>query len=123
MTPRKKRPDPKAFLPIAPADLQLLLAITKEALHGYGMMKAVEEQSGGALVVELGSLYRMIHRLERDGLIEESAGGAPEPSPGRDRRFYRITSLGRAVVAAELERLKGVLELAGGRSMIPRVVR
>jgi len=63
------------------------------------------------------------HRLERDGLIEESSVGAAEPSPGRDRRFYRITSLGRAVVAAELERLKGVLELAGGRSMIPRVVR
>jgi DNA-binding PadR family transcriptional regulator len=123
VAPRKKTPDPKAFLPLAPADLQLMLAVTKEALHGYGMMKAVEEQSGGALVVELGSLYRMIHRLERDGLIAESAAGDADPSPGRDRRFYRITALGRAVVAAELDRLKGVLELAGGRSMIPRVVR
>jgi DNA-binding PadR family transcriptional regulator len=123
VAPRRKTPDPKAFLPLAPADLQLMLAVTKEALHGYGMMKAVEEQSGGALVVELGSLYRMIHRLERDGLIAESATGASDPSPGRDRRFYRITSLGRAVVAAELDRLRGVLELAGGRSMIPRVVR
>jgi len=123
VAPRKKTPEPKAFLPLAPADLQLLLAVTKEALHGYGMMKAVEEQSGGALVVELGSLYRMIHRLERDGLIAESSGGAADPSPGRDRRFYRITTLGWAVVAAELDRLRRVLELAGGRSMIPRVVR
>jgi DNA-binding PadR family transcriptional regulator len=87
------------------------------------MMKAVEEQSGGALVVELGSLYRIIHRLERDGLIEEWSGVAAGSAPGRDRRFYRITSLGRAVVVAELDRLKGVLELAGGRAVIPRTIR
>jgi DNA-binding PadR family transcriptional regulator len=123
VSPGTRQPDPKSFLPLQPADLQLLLAISKEALHGYGMMKAVEEQSGGALVVELGSLYRIIHRLERDGLIEEWSGVAAGSAPGRDRRFYRITSLGRAVVVAELDRLKGVLELAGGRAVIPRTIR
>jgi DNA-binding PadR family transcriptional regulator len=109
------------YLPLAPQDLQLLLAVSESALHGYAMMKAVEEQSGGALRVELGSLYRMIHRLERDGLIEEAAVKSGEdPAPGRDRRFYRITEFGRAVVAAELERLRGVIELAGARRIRPR---
>lgn len=123
MTPRARVPDPRSFLPLPPADLQLLLAVSTEPLHGYGMMKAVEEQSGGALVVELGSLYRMIQRLERDRLIEEAAGVAAGPSPGRDRRFYRITKLGRAVVTAELERLKDVLALAGAHGVQTRTAR
>jgi DNA-binding PadR family transcriptional regulator len=107
-------PDPLEFLPLPPTDLQLLLALRERALHGYGMMKAVEEDSGGSLRVELGSLYRMIYRLERDGLIEETASAEAVASPGRDRRFYRTTKLGDAVVAAELERLRRILERAGG---------
>lgn len=119
MSPRPKTPDPTEFLPLPPADLQLLLAVSREALHGYGMMKAVEEQSNGALSVELGSLYRMIQRLERTGLIEESEERAGERTPGRERRYYRITGLGRAVVAAELDRLRSVLDLAGAPAIRP----
>lgn len=110
----RARPDPTGFLPVAPTDLQLLLALRERALHGYGMMKAVEDDSGGALRVELGSLYRMIYRLERDGLIEETAAPDESEVPRRDRRFYRTTALGDAVVKAELERLRRILERAGG---------
>ena len=109
----------RRHLPLAPQDLQLLLAVADAPLHGYAMMKAVESQSGGALHVELGSLYRMIHRLERSGLLAESKSRAAAASPGRDRRFYRITAFGRAVVAAELDRLWRVLEVAG----VPAPVR
>lgn len=107
------------YLPLAPLDLQLLLAMVDRPLHGYGMTKAVAEQSGGALRVELGSLYRMIHRLERDGLIAEATAAPRSPAPGRDRRFYEITSQGRAVVAAELERLRSVIAL--GMERVPRL--
>jgi DNA-binding PadR family transcriptional regulator len=110
----------RRHLPLAPQDLQLLLAVSDAPLHGYAMMKAVESQSAGALRVELGSLYRMIHRLERDGLIAEASHVAVSPAPGRDRRFYRITALGRAVVAAELDRLRSVIALAGERVVRPR---
>jgi DNA-binding PadR family transcriptional regulator len=104
----------EGFLPLPPADLQLLIATSREALHGYAMMKAVEAQSRGALHVELGSLYRMIQRMERDGLLEPApAPESEEPTPGRERRYYRITNVGRSVVAAELVRLREVLELAG----------
>jgi DNA-binding PadR family transcriptional regulator len=107
--------DPRvdSFLPLAPADLQLLLATMAEPLHGYAMMKAVETQSRGALRVELGSLYRMIQRLEREGVMEQAPTPAEGPAPGRERRYYRITAFGRAVVAAELSRLRAVLDLAG----------
>jgi DNA-binding PadR family transcriptional regulator len=104
---------PPDHLPLPHQDLHLLLALGDAPLHGYAMMKAVEEQSRGMLRVELGSLYRIIQRLERDGLIERSADEDGAPKPGRERRFYRITDLGRAVVAAELDRLRAVLDLAG----------
>jgi DNA-binding PadR family transcriptional regulator len=117
--PRIDRQRVRALLPLAPQDLQLLLALSEGALHGYAMMKAVEEQSGGALRIELGSLYRMIQRLERDGLIEARAG-SDSPAPGRDRRFYGVTRLGRAVIAGELERLREVMALAEARGARPR---
>jgi PadR family transcriptional regulator len=117
---RAPKTDAHGFLPLPATDLQLLLAVTREPLHGYGMMKAVLEDSGGSLRIELGSLYRMIRRLERDGLIEESEPTDESPSPGRDRRFYGITKLGRDVVAAELDRLRGVLSLVEGGPMRPR---
>jgi PadR family transcriptional regulator len=102
------------FLPLPPADLQLLLALAAGPLHGYGLVKTVEEQSDGTVRIELGSLYRMLSRLERDGLIGEATVRGDAPTPGRDRRFYRLTALGRAVVAVEVQRLRGVIELAGG---------
>lgn len=114
-------PSPESFLPLAPADLQLLLATAREPMHGYAMMKAVETQSRGALRVELGSLYRMIQRLERDGLMEVAPGPGEDRSPGRERRYYQITNLGRSVVSAELSRLRDVLEIAA--EMHPREAR
>lgn len=117
--PRIDRVRVEEHLPLAPQDLQLLLALSERALHGYAMTRAVEEQSNGVLRIELGSLYRIIQRMERNGLIEVVAGDS-EPAPGRERRFYGITRLGRAVVAAELDRLRGVIALAGARRTRPR---
>jgi DNA-binding PadR family transcriptional regulator len=111
--------DPSRWLPLPPQDLQLLLAVAGQPLHGYAMMKAVEQQSGGALRVELGSLYRMIQRLERDGLIGQAEMFDAGPAPGRDRRYYAITSLGRGVIAAELERLRRVLDVAAATPLRP----
>ena len=105
--------DAHAFLPLPPQDLQLLLALRDGPLHGYAMMREVETTSGGRVRVELGSLYRMLHRLERDGLIEETESVPDAASPGRERRCYRTTRLGNAVVATELDRLRSLLDLAG----------
>ena len=109
-----KATDPADFLPVAPQDLQLLLAVRRAPLHGYAIMRAVEAQSDGRVRIELGSLYRILHRLEREGLIEEADAASEPAAPGRDRRFYRTTSLGNAVISAELERLRRLLELARG---------
>lgn len=112
--------DVSSFLPLPPLDLELLMAVSDEPLHGYGMMKAVEARSGGAVQIELGSLYRMIHRLERQGLLYETDVTDPDPAPGRERRFYGLTALGQRVLAAELDRLRRILEHAEGSPMRPR---
>jgi DNA-binding PadR family transcriptional regulator len=55
------------------------------------------------------------------GLVEETAAprGENAPHPGRDRRYYRLTALGRATVKLEAKRLRDVLRLAASRDVLP----
>ena len=107
----------EALLPLRPVDLQILLVLMVSDLHGYGLMKEVERQSGGRVTVEVGSLYRVIKRLLANELIEE-AGGAPEESNAKRRRNYRISALGRQTARAEADRLVGVIEMAQQRQLL-----
>lgn len=102
-------------------EFHVLLVLSRGALYGYAIMKAVEDESGGRVRPEIGSLYRVLSRLMTRGLVEET--GAPadarEPHPGRDRKFYRLTARGRAVARAEASRLREVLEIARLRKLLP----
>jgi DNA-binding PadR family transcriptional regulator len=125
MAPISTRADPHAVLPLSAVDLQILLVLTGGELHGYGLMKAVEEQSRGKVRLEVGSLYRVIKRLLGSRLIEESddgppdGGGASGSSRGpKPRRFYKISELGREVAAAEVRRLAEVIETARAQALI-----
>jgi len=119
-----KEPRPvDSMLPLGPVDLQILLVLTEGDVHGYGLMKAVEEQSAGQVHLEVGSLYRVIKRLLANDLIEESedgsAGAAAASTRGpKPRRFYRISDFGREVAAAEARRLAQVVETARAQSLI-----
>lgn len=110
---------PAHLLPLSPLDLHVLVVLASEDLYGYAIMKAVEEESGGALSPEIGSLYRVLARLQGTGLVREaeSPDTAPETHRGRPRRYYGITPLGRRVVAAEAKRLGRILEHV--RTLIP----
>ena len=101
-----RQPDPSTFLPLSPTDFQVLLALTSASLHGYAIMKAVEEASAGRVQVAVGSLYRIIGRLLTSRLIEEVEEPDTVPRPGKQRRKYGLTPLGIAVVRAEAQRLK-----------------
>ena len=112
------RPNPGSFLPLSPTDFQVLLALARQPLHGYAIMKVVEESSDGRLSIEIGSLYRIIARLSSAGLIEESREPDAEPRPGRKRRVYGLTPLGRAVAQAEAHRLRDTVALARAEKLI-----
>lgn len=96
-------------LPLNPRVLALLLALGEGPRHGYSLMLAVEETSGGSISLDPGSLYRHLSRLETDGILEEVAAPRDEASPDPRRRYYGLTRLGRSVVAAETRRLQALL--------------
>jgi DNA-binding PadR family transcriptional regulator len=107
---------PEDHLPLTHVAYHLLLSLAGDALHGYGIIKAVEERTGGRLVLEAGTLYAAIKRLREDGLIEEREG--PDAADAR-RRYYGLTPEGRAVLRAESERLAELVEMARGARVLP----
>ena len=98
------------FVPLAPAMLHILLALAGESLHGYGIMQEVLRQTEGRYKLGPGTLYDNLQRLMKQKLVEEVAGLLEEENSRR--RYYRLTSLGRGVLAAEVARLEGVIRTA-----------
>lgn len=117
--------DVASFLPLSPTDFHVMLVLGSGPLYGYAILKALEEESGGAVTPEIGSLYRVIARLVTQELVVEAE--APEritePHPGRERRYYRLTGLGEAVMRAEATRLEQALGLARVRDLLPETGR
>ena len=109
---------PFDFIPLNPRDYLVLLSLTDVERHGYGIVKEVEEQSGGDVRMDPSNLYRSLKRLIQKGLVAESEIRPNEDSDER-RRFYSLTPLGREVVEAEASRLSRLTEVARDRHLIP----
>ena len=112
--------DPRVFLPLKPVDLQLLLALAEEELHGYGLVQAIADRTDGVVRLEPGNLYRVIKRLLVDGLVAESERRAVPDLDDERRRYYRITALGGRVVAAEVRRLQTLVTSPAVRAVVRR---
>jgi DNA-binding PadR family transcriptional regulator len=80
------------------ADLLILALVEDRPRHGYEIARLIDERSGGALTYHVASLYPTLYRLEDRGLVE---GRWVEKAGQRRRRYYRILSKGRRVLAAE----------------------
>jgi DNA-binding PadR family transcriptional regulator len=91
--------------PLPPASLHIVLALLDGELHGYGLMRRVEELSDGSVRMGPGTLYGTLNRLVEDGLIVETTGRV-ERSDTERRRYYELTATGRATALAELDRLQ-----------------
>jgi DNA-binding PadR family transcriptional regulator len=100
--------------PLPSAAFQILLALSQERMHGYGIMRQVESQTEGRVRLGPGTLYSSIQTLLEEKLIEEADAGEQEKGTAR-RRYYRITSAGRKVARAEAERLADLLRVARAR--------
>ena len=110
--------DARAYLPLKPVDLQLLLALAEEERHGYGLVQAIDEATDGLVRLDPGNLYRVIKRLLADGLVAESARRAAPDAGDERRRYYRLTALGRRVLAAELQRLQALVSSPAIRTIV-----
>jgi len=116
----KKTPDPHDFLPLTPAIAHILLALADADRHGYAIMLEIERLTGGAVRMGPGTLYGTIKRMLAAGLIEEMD---ERPDPALDderRRYYRSTTLGRAVLAAETARMAGLVSAARAKRVRAR---
>jgi DNA-binding PadR family transcriptional regulator len=116
---REEEWNPRSLLPLTPAVLHVLLALAGEERHGYGIMREVEDRTGGEVRLGPGTLYGAIKRMLADGLIEESDERPDPVLDDRRRRYYRITDFGRRVAGAEAERLQDLVNVARTRKLLP----
>lgn len=108
------RTDPAELVPLGAPVLHILLALGGKRLHGYGIMQAIEEKTGGVAKILPGTLYTTLNRMLADGLVEEVSPPTESPDDDRRRRYYRTTPFGRDVLAAEAKRMSMLLALARG---------
>ncbi len=91
-------------LPLAPRDLLILSVLAEGPLHGYGIVKAVEERSESGVLLDPANLYRVLRRMRRDDWSREL------DDAGEDRRrVYEVTPTGRRILATEVQRLERLL--------------
>jgi DNA-binding PadR family transcriptional regulator len=104
--------------PLPSAAFQILLSLADEDLHGYAIMRQVEEQTAGRMRLGPGTLYSSIQALLEEKCIEE-VGSGEDTSPGNERRrYYRLTSAGRKLARAEADRLADLLRVARAKKIL-----
>lgn len=108
----RETPDPATLIPLKHSTYRVLLALADGELHGYAIMQALSEMTGGRETILPGTLYAALARMVDEGLIEAREAPADDASGGPKRRYYRRTRFGRAVARAESERLKALLDIA-----------
>jgi DNA-binding PadR family transcriptional regulator len=108
--------------PLTPAVLHILLALSTEERHGYGIMKQVAADSQGRVSMGPGTLYGSIGRMIDARLIRESEKLVDPEMDDERRVYYKITGLGQEALAAELERYRGVVAVARRKRLSPNIV-
>ena len=92
-------------------DLMVLQTLTAMgSLHGYGIARRIEQVSGNQVLLNQGTIYASLVRLEQTGLISSAWGTSGN---NRKAKFYAITKAGRRQLAADArywERLTGVMD-------------
>ena len=106
---------PASFLPLSPHQFHILLALTDAERHGYALIQDIQRRTGGDLRLGTGTLYTAIARLVELGLLADTGRSDDR------RRYYRLTTMGRAVLKAETARLEALVRHAHARGIRPAV--
>jgi DNA-binding PadR family transcriptional regulator len=104
--------DPNALLPLTPAMFHVLVALADEPRHGYAIIKDVAARTAGKVELGTGTLYGIVKRLLAEGLAVEHRTRPTASNDDERRKYYRLTSFGKRVVAAETERLEAMVNAA-----------
>ena len=101
--------------PLTPAVFAILLSLADGDKHGYAIMKDARALEGGSVAMGPGTLYGSLDRMMRDGLVKESG-----ISDDERRRYYRLTALGRAALAAEAQRMSAAVKKVRSLGLLPQ---
>jgi DNA-binding PadR family transcriptional regulator len=115
---KRTHAQPEGWEPLTPAVFQILLALADGERHGYDIMREAAASTNGKMQMGPGTLYGSIKRMQRAALIEESD---ERPDPALDdarRRYYRLSELGRKVLAVEVERMAHLVEAARQKGLL-----
>ena len=96
---------------LSQSEFYILLSLAIKSRHGYEIMKQVEQDSAGKVIMGPGTLYGSIKRMLQSGLIEELAGDHAR------RKYYALTDKGRKSLTSELQRYNDAVELARGKDL------
>jgi transcriptional regulator len=91
-------------------DLLILRILSLGSHHGQGVARVIQMRSGETLIVDHGSLYPALQRLEDKGLITSEWGTSEN---NRRARFYKLTANGRKHLVAERGRWERLVESIG----------
>ncbi|HUB18994.1 MAG TPA: PadR family transcriptional regulator, partial [Acidobacteriaceae bacterium] len=92
-------------------DMLILKIVALGPVHGYGISQRIRQISKEVLIVQQGSLYPALHRLEKRGWLTAEWGDSEN---GREAKFYKLSARGRRQLAAEeatWNRLSGAVAL------------
>ena len=105
------------LLPLKPHWFHVLLSLSDSEQHGYAIMQEVLERTGGKVRLWPATLYGTLKRLIDADLIAESSGRPADDDPRR--KYYRLTALGRKVLAAESTRLEDLVRIIHAKRGLP----
>ena len=91
----------------------VLTVLAGPPLHGYGIMRAIEQMAPDSVRIRPGTLYAALDRLTREGLIVVDR--EDEWADGRVRRHYRLTDQGSAALRTEADRRQQLATIAISR--------
>jgi DNA-binding PadR family transcriptional regulator len=103
--------------PLSEPVVLILTSLASEPMHGYALLKDVEQLSGGRVRLSTGTLYGAIRRLLEEGWIERFE----QKDTSRDKQAYRVTARGRAQLHAEIARLRQLVQAAATRLRLREV--
>jgi DNA-binding PadR family transcriptional regulator len=103
--------------PLPLSAFHILLALAGEDLHGYAIMRQVEQQTGGRVRLAPGTLYGSLRSLLEAQLIKALDERA-DPDSSERRRYYRLTSAGLKLIRSEAEGLASTLRVARAKRIL-----
>jgi PadR family transcriptional regulator, regulatory protein PadR len=92
-------------------EMLILKAVALGKLHGYGVLLRIQQISGEQLVIQQGSLYPALYRLEHEGSIASEWG---ESDNNRRAKYYTLTTAGRKKLIAEQQKWNRMAGIIGG---------